>query len=202
MVAKMPVGASLEWSAEEQEWAALVARVALGDEHALAQLYDCTSRIVYGLALRVLRDPSAAEEIMMEVYLQVWRTAPSYDPARGSASAWLITLARSRAIDYLRSRMARRAATERALDELYELQDPRPDPEQESMELGRARIIREALSQLPPEQRRLLDMTYFSGLSHTEIAGSTGLPLGTVKTRIRSGMMRLRELLGPYVEGL
>ena len=198
----MVAGASLEWSAEEHAWKALIARIALGDEPALAQLYDCSGRIVYGLALRVLRDPSVAEEVMMEVYLQVWRTAASYDPARGSAAAWLVTIARSRAIDYLRSRMARNAAAEQALDELYALSDPRPDPEHENMESARARVIRQLMAQLPPEQRALIEMTYFSGLTHTEIAGSTGLPLGTVKTRIRSGMMRLRELLGPYGESL
>lgn len=202
MAASMAAGASLEWSAEEQAWAALIARVALGDEQALSQLYDSTSRIVYGLALRVLRDPSIAEEILMEVYLQVWRTAASYNPARGSAAGWLVTIARSRAIDYLRSRMARRATTEHALEELYELKDPRPDPEHESMDAGRTRVIRDAMVQLPPEQRSVIEMTYFSELTHTEIAGRTGLPLGTVKTRIRSGTMRLRELLGPYGEAL
>lgn len=134
----------------------------------------------------------------MEVYLQVWRTAGSYDASRGSASAWLVTLARSRAIDYLRSRLARRATMERDLEEVFDLSDPRPDPENESMQSARARVIREAMEKLPEEQREALAMTYFSGLTHAEIAGQTGLPLGTVKTRIRSGMRRLRELLGPF----
>lgn len=194
----MALGSALEWSSEESAWAALIARVATGEERALSELYDYTSRIVYGLCLRVLRDPSAAEEITMEVYLQVWRTAGSYDASRGSASAWLVTLARSRAIDYLRSRLARRATMERDLEEVFDLSDPRPDPENESMQSARARVIREAMEKLPEEQREALAMTYFSGLTHAEIAGQTGLPLGTVKTRIRSGMRRLRELLGPF----
>lgn len=198
----MALGPGLQWSAEEHAWAALIARVASGEERALSELYDCTNRIVYGLCLRVLRDPSAAEEITMEVYLQVWRTAAAYDASRGSAPAWLVTLARSRAIDYLRSRMARHSTMERELDEVFELSDPKPSPESESMQSARARVIQEAMAKLPSEQRQAIEMTYFSGLTHTEIAGRTGLPLGTVKTRIRSGMMRLRELLGPYGDTL
>ena len=100
---------AIDRSDNEREWASLVARLAGGDEHALARLYDSTNRIVYGLALRILGDPSSAEDVTTEVYLQVWRTADSYDPQRGTVSSWLVTLVRSRGIDCLRRRKARRA---------------------------------------------------------------------------------------------
>jgi RNA polymerase sigma factor (sigma-70 family) len=107
----------IDWSDSERESEALVVRLASGDERALASLYDCTNRIVYGLALRILGDPSSAEDVTMEVYLQVWRTAESYDPRRGAVSSWLVTLARSRAIDCLRRRKARRAELDKPLFE-------------------------------------------------------------------------------------
>jgi RNA polymerase sigma-70 factor (ECF subfamily) len=152
--------------------------------------------------LRIVKDPSAAEDIVLEAYLQLWRTAPSYDPVRGTVTAWLLTVARSRAIDWLRARKARRADLEQNLDDVFDLHDKRPSPEHHSIESSRDRIIRDVMAELPAEQRRAIELTYFSGLSHSEIALHTGLPIGTVKTRIRLGMIRLRELLGPYAEGL
>ena len=157
---------------------------------------------MFGLCLRIVKDPSAAEDITLEAYLQVWRTAGSYDPVRGTVSAWLLTVVRSRAIDWLRARKSRRADMEQDLDEVFELQDLRPSPERSSIEAGRRRIIQDAMAELPDEQRRAIELTYFAGLSHSEIALQTGLPIGTVKTSIRLGVIRLRELLGPYEEGL
>jgi RNA polymerase sigma-70 factor (ECF subfamily) len=186
----------------ERELKALVARLAEGDEHALARLYDDTNRIVYGLALRILGDPSSSEDVTMEVYLQVWRTAGSYDPQRGTVFSWLVTLVRSRAIDCLRSRKSRRAAVEENVDELANLRDSRPGPELASVEVARSRIVQKALAQLSPDQRQAIELAYFSGLSHTEVAVHADLPLGTVKTRIRLGMLHLRKLLEPYAEGL
>jgi RNA polymerase sigma-70 factor, ECF subfamily len=193
---------SPERSNIERESEALVARLVGGDEHALACLYDSTSRIVYGLARRILGDPSSAEDVTMEVYMQVWRTAESYDPQRGTVSSWLAILARSRAIDCLRSRKARRAELEDNVDGVADLRDSRPDPELASVEDGRSRIVEKAMGQLSPDQREAIELAYFSGLTHAEAAVQTGLPLGTVKTRIRLGMLRLRKLLGPYAEGL
>jgi len=198
----MSPDSAVAWSENERIAATLISRVAAGDERALAQLYDATSRMVYGLCLRIVKDAAAAEDITLEAYLQLWRTAASYDPIRGTVSAWLLTVVRSRAIDWLRARKARRADLEQNLDEVFDLSDDRPSPESVSIESGRTRIIRDAMLELPAEQRRAIELTYFSGLSHSEIAVQTGLPLGTVKTRIRLGMMRLRELLGPYAEGL
>ncbi len=193
---------AIDWSESERESKALVARLAGGDERALADLYDSTNRIVYGLALRILGDPSLAEDVAMEVYLQVWRTAESYDSQRGTVSSWLVTLTRSRAIDYLRRRKTRRAELEENVDEVVNLRDSRPSPESASVEAGRSRIVQRALADLSPDQRQAIELAYFSGLSHTEVAAHMGLPLGTVKTRIRLGMLNLRKLLGPYAEGL
>lgn len=180
----------------------LVTRLAAGDESAFAQLYDCTNRIVYGLALRILGDSSSAEDVAMEVYLQVWRTASRYDHQRGTVTSWLVMLARSRALDCLRSRRARRADLEENVDDVPNLRDSRPTPEVASLESGRSRIVQKAMADLTADQREVIELAYFSGLSHSEMAERTGLPLGTVKTRIRLGMIHLRKLLGPYAEGL
>jgi RNA polymerase sigma-70 factor, ECF subfamily len=192
----------LDRSDNDREWESLVARLAEGDQHGLARLYDSTKRIVYGLALRILRDSASAEDVTIEVYLQAWRTAGSYDPKRGTVSSWLVTLTRSRAIDCLRSRKARRAELEENVDEVLNLHDSRPSPELASIQAGRSSIVQKAMADLSPDQREAIELAYFSGLSHTEIAVHMNLPLGTVKTRIRNGMLRLRKLLGPYAEGL
>lgn len=202
MVSSVALSPGIDWSRDDRDLTGLVTAVAQGNERALAQLYDRTSRTVYGLALRILGDPASAEDITLEVYLQVWRTAESYDPARGTVAAWLVTLVRSRAIDWLRSRRGRGRELEDSLPEAGGLPDGRPSPEVITIEAGRARAVRSALAELPPEQRRAVELAYFSGMSHREIAERIELPLGTVKTRIRLGMLRLRELLGPYAEGL
>jgi RNA polymerase sigma-70 factor, ECF subfamily len=201
MVTALAVNPVIDRSGGESEraYAALVQQVALGNEGALAELYDRTNSIVYGLAVRIVGDPSHAEDIALEVYLQVWRTAGTYDSARGNVSSWLITLVRSRAIDWLRSRKAREASVEQGLEEL---RDSRPSPEDSIIEAGRARRVQTALADLPPNQRQAIELAYFSGLSHSEIASRSGLPLGTVKTRIRLGMLRLREFLRPNAAGL
>ena len=184
----------------QSEWQSLVARLADGDEDALARLYDSTNRIVYGLALRILGEPSSAEEVAMEVYLQVWRTAESYDPQRGTVSSWLVTLVRSRAIDCLRRRKARRAELEDNVDDVVQLSDSRPSPERAVVDAGRAQMLAKAMANLSPDQREAIELAFFSGLSHTEVAAQKGLALGTVKTRIRLGMLRLRKLLGQFEE--
>ena len=197
-VATRPI---LDWTEDERSWSALVSRIANGEERALTELYDKTNRMVYGLALRVLSEPTLAEDVTLEVYLQVWRTAESYDSARGKVASWLISMTRSRAIDQLRSRQARRLDLEESVDDI-----PIPatgdGPEEMSIQASQASIIRKSLLDLPADQRRAIELAYFSGLSHSEISARTGLPLGTVKTRIRSGMVRLREMLAPYEGGL
>jgi RNA polymerase sigma-70 factor (ECF subfamily) len=202
MVCAVATYPATDWSEEERSWSVLMTRIAAGDEDALTQLYDSTSRMVYGLALRILGDSSVAEEVMMEVYLQVWRTVKTYDPGRGKVSSWLVSLTRSRSIDALRSRRARQTNFESSIDEISDPRDMRSGPERLSIETSQTHIIQKAFAELPEDQRRAIELAYFSGLTHSEIAAHIGSPLGTVKTRIRLGMVRLRELLAPYAEGL
>lgn len=182
-------------------WASLVGEIAQGDERALAKLYDATGRVVYGMALRLAGESSAAEDITLDVFLQVWRTAGTYSPARGSVIGWLATLARSRAIDWLRSSQSRLIRHGTSLDHIAGISDSAPDPERASLESHRSRAVRKSMLALPLEQRRTIELAFFGGLSHTEIAAQTGVPLGTVKTRVRLAMARMRESLRPEMQG-
>lgn len=184
----------------EDPLAPLVEGVAGGSEEALAGLYDEAGPRVFGLALRILRDRPAAEETTLDVFVQVWRQASRFDPARGSAGGWLLTLTRSRAIDRLRS-LGRRPDTPEPLENAALVADPVPGPETASLDSERARRVRQAVASLPAEQRRAIEAVYFGGLSHGELAKASGQPLGTVKTRIRAGMAALRRTLAPG-EGL
>jgi RNA polymerase sigma-70 factor (ECF subfamily) len=181
--------------AREGSWALLLQRIANGDQTAVAELYDATVNLVFGLALRVLGDRAVAEDVVIEVYSQVWGQARAYDPQRGTPLSWLLTLTRSRSIDMLRSRQ-RVHATE-PLEEASQAVAGTPDPEESSSVAERRRVVYRALDSLPEDQRQVIELAYFADLSHTEIAAKLGQPLGTVKTRIRTGLVRLRELLGP-----
>jgi RNA polymerase sigma-70 factor (ECF subfamily) len=174
--------------------------MARGEESALAELYLSTSGLVYGLVLRIVRDPATAEEVTLEVYLQAWRTAKSYQTGRGSVTAWLAIVARSRALDWRRSRQARGLRGSENIDELPEIADAAPSPEWTMVTSAQSHAVRRALNALPPEQRTAIGLGFYSGMSHAEIAEHLGLPLGTVKSRIRMGMSKLRELLGPTLE--
>lgn len=184
-------------SPDPVDWGAVVAQVAQGDEAALARFYDGTSRIVFGLILRMVGEPSVAEEITLEVYMQVWRTAQSYARSRGTVTAWLTTMARSRAIDWIRSGQARDRQRKQDLEKLPELRDPAPGPELARVESERVEAVRLALAALPREQRQVIELSYFDAMSHSEIAERLEQPLGTVKSRIRAGMLSLRDLLNP-----
>jgi RNA polymerase sigma-70 factor (ECF subfamily) len=184
-----------ELKAIEQERLALVRRIADGDQLALARLYDSTSRQAYGLALRILADASAAEEVALEVFTQVWNKASSYDPRRGTPSAWILTMTRSRAIDRLRSTRGERRRVE-PLATAATAEAGGASPEESAAEAERRARIRAALADLPPEQRQVIELAYFGGLTHTEIAEHLDQPLGTVKTRTRLGLIRLRQSLG------
>lgn len=186
-----------EARSEEPNWSECIRRVAAGDREALGELYDQSSPFVYGLALRILRNRADAEEVTLDVFTQVWRAAKTYDGRRGSVLAWLATLARSRALDRLRARAHWDWLTE--LDEAEQLRsDP---PARQAGWLAEQRLLVEgALAELPLEQRDLIELAYFAGFSHAELAARTGLPLGTVKTRIRLAMMKLRELLASEID--
>ena len=174
----------------------LVARLAAGDESALRELYDRTSRRVFGLVLAVLRDGAAAEEVALEVYVQAWQQAGRFDPCVGSALSWLGNMARTRAIDTWRARQ-RQAARQAPLDVagLDALASDAAGPEARGLQAERAARVAAALESLPVEQRRLVRAAFFTGLTHVEIAAAFGQPLGTVKTRIRNGLLALRAAL-------
>lgn len=174
------------------EGARMLEAVAGGDRAALARLYDETSGLVHGLALRILGNASDAEEVVIEVFMQVWRSAGDFDPARGSVTAWLTTLTRSRAIDHLRSRSRFQGDP---LEALPEPRAPGLNPEEEALAADRRLRIRAALAALSPPQREAIELAYFRGMSQSEVAAHLGQPLGTIKTRMRSGMLRLRDLL-------
>jgi RNA polymerase sigma-70 factor (ECF subfamily) len=174
----------------ERTWGGYVRRIAAGDHGALAALYDATNRLIYGMALRILSNPADAEEVTLDIFTQVWRNASNYDEARGSVVAWLMTMARSRAIDRLRSR-ANRGRREEALMDLSNAA-----PLQAPMTLGVEREVQAALLTLTPEQREAIELAYWYGYSHSELSARLGQPLGTIKTRIRMGMMKLRSQLG------
>ena len=183
--------------AQDQHLMTLIQRAMVGDQSAFAALYEATSKVVFGLVLRIVAERATAEEVLLDVYTQAWRQANNYDSSRGSPLAWLMTIARSRAIDRLRSN--RQDQNKETIDESTNLVSSSISPEEASVMSERQRLVRSALDSLVPEQREVLELAYYGGLSHTEIAEKTGHPLGTVKTRTRLGMMKLREMLSPIL---
>jgi RNA polymerase sigma-70 factor, ECF subfamily len=171
---------------DHKDDAALIARMRAGDQSAMADLYDLYSGVVYGVALRVLASAAAAEDVVQEVFLQLWRNPQSFDAERGRLAPWLAVIARNRAIDHLRKRPA-----EDAIDELPI--STGVDLENDAAQKLAVEKVRGVLALLPPDQRKALEMAFFEGMTHTEIAGKTGDPLGTVKTRIRTGLLALRK---------
>lgn len=178
----------------------LIAQIAAGEQEALAQFYDQTNRLAFGLILRILGDRSSAEEVLLDVYTQVWRQAGNYKRERGTALAWLTTIARTRALDRLRSgrqEMQRRES----LDTVEEMRSLAANPEDQTASSEQQWLVRRALATLSSEQRQVLELAYFSGMSHSEIAAHLGQPLGTVKTRTRLSMLKLKEILAPIMTG-
>jgi RNA polymerase sigma-70 factor, ECF subfamily len=174
----------------------LLERIARGDADALGALYDRHAPRVLGLTTRILSDPDEAEDVLQEVFLQVWRTPARFDPARGSVVTWLLVLGRSRAIDRLRS-LRRRGRDLQVEIESVPLASGH-DIEREAQTAQAGGAVRRALAGLPAEQRRALELAYFGGYTQTEIAELTRTPLGTVKTRLRQGMIKLRDGFSSY----
>lgn len=169
----------------------LVAAVAGGDEAALAGLYDRYARTAYRLALRVLRDPTLAQDAVQDAFLAVWRTAAAFDPERGRAQTWLLTLVHRRAVDVVRREQRRRAEPLPA-----QLMEPSEGGADEAADLReRRRRVQAALARLAPDQRQALELAYYGGLSQSELAERLGVPLGTIKSRMHVALAKLRELL-------
>jgi RNA polymerase sigma-70 factor (ECF subfamily) len=163
----------------------LVARIRAGDQQALSELYDRYSGVVYAVSLRILQDTGAAEDILQDIFLQLWRRPDAFDSSRGSLGAWLAVIARNRSIDRLRQRHPESDIESCVLTSGTDLRD----------ETERSLVIekvRGVMNEMSPDQRKAMELAFFEGLTHSEIAEKTGEPLGTVKTRIRSGLQLLR----------
>jgi RNA polymerase sigma-70 factor (ECF subfamily) len=167
-----------------------VSAIRSGDENAMGRLYDRYSSIVYSVALRVLGDTGGAEDVLQEVFMQLWRNPGVFDSTRGNLGAWLAVIARNRAIDVIRKR---HPETDIA-DVIVSVE---PDMAGDAERARAMEKVRGALGDMPAAQRSALEMAYFEGLTHTEIAAKTGEPLGTIKTRIRAGLLALRKVFNP-----
>jgi RNA polymerase sigma-70 factor (ECF subfamily) len=172
--------------------ATLLSRLLQKDVSAFEQLYDRHSRLVYGLVLRILQQASTSEEVVQDVFLQLWRNADQYDSSRGPFVPWLCTMARNRALDQLRLKSERQRRREDQPDELPSVVVA-PDYEKALDEKRRAERVRALMASLTPHQKKAIELAYFEGLSHSEIAAALKEPLGTVKSWIRNGLLRLKE---------
>jgi RNA polymerase sigma-70 factor (ECF subfamily) len=170
-------------------------RIASGDQAAAARLYDRHARPLYSLVLRILGNETEAEDVLQEVFEQAFRQASRYDTRRGVVAAWLLMIARSRAIDRLRARRTRVEARTGDVPTLDEMPDAQPDAASALIDEEQSRLVRQALGALPLLQRMAIELAYYEGLSHAEIAERLEQPLGTVKTRIRLGLLKLRDVL-------
>ena len=174
--------------------AGLLGKAALGDQAAFAEFYDLTSARAYGLALRVVRNPAHAEEVTQEAFLDAWKSSARFDPARGSAAGWLLTIVHRKAVDRVRSVEASTTRDETWQRESRPIDhDQTSEAAQSSLEAAR---VRGAVATLTDVQREAVELTYFGGYTHTEVATMLDVPLGTAKTRIRDGLIRLRDLMG------
>ena len=175
---------------------ALVARIAKQDQTALATLYDRYANLLYSVAFKILGTAEETEEAVLDVFQQVWRTAARYNPQKARVDTWLFMQVRSRALDKLRSKKRTSRTQQISLDAIdMEAQAPTKNPVEDVIVLERRKLIVTAMQQLPPEQRQVIELAYFQGLTHSEIATQTGVAIGTIKTRIRLGLNKLRGSL-------
>ena len=170
-----------------------VAGTANGDQASFASLYDALAPTVYGVVRRVLRDPAQAEEVTQEVFVEIWRQAARYDPSRGSVRTWAVTIAHRRAVDRVRSEQSHRDRQQAVGAAAVESPGT---PEDDAIDTEDRRRAREAMDALPEAQREALELAFYDGLTHVQIADRLGVALGTVKTRIRDGLIRLRSNMG------
>lgn len=186
------------WPEEDQPSdAALMERILDRDSRALELLYDRYARPVYSLVLRIAQQPASAEEIVQDVFLQIWRNAKRYQSTRGPLGPWLFTVARNRALDFLRLKREKQRRREDPDDfSISPAAVATPDPEGALDQARRGEQVRTQMASLPGPQRRAIELAFFEGMTHSEISAAMGQPLGTVKSWIRGGLLRLREVLG------
>jgi RNA polymerase sigma-70 factor (ECF subfamily) len=179
---------------------ALLRRVAQGDQQGFAELYDRFSGVLFSTALRVLNNQEAAEDVLQDVFLQIWEKAPLYDPSRGKPMTWAVTMTRNKAIDRLRSTVRRHRLQDdvQREAETFEQFDDRSSFEAAASG-DTSKLVREAIQKLSKDQREAIELAFFSSLTQMEIAERLNEPLGTIKARIRRGMLKLKDLLGPEV---
>jgi RNA polymerase sigma-70 factor (ECF subfamily) len=175
--------------------AALVEQMAQGRQEALARLYDETSSMLNGLLLRILERPEDAEEVLLDVYMKAWKYAARYTDKRGSVQAWLMIMARNAAIDRIRQKRAQPKTLALEPENTPEPESTEASPEEQTAERERRRRVQLVLNELPPEQREVVELAFFGGLTHAELAERLREPLGTIKSRIRMGLLRLRGLI-------
>ena len=175
--------------------AGLVETMARGEQEGLARLYDETSPLINGLLLRILEYPQDAEEALLDVYMKAWKNAGTYTRDRGSVRTWLVMMARSIAIDRIRHRRAQPKTSGFEFENGVEFISGAASPEEQTEDEQRRRKVQAVLRELPPEQREVLEMAFYSGFTHSELAKRLGQPLGTIKSRIRMALLRLRNLL-------
>jgi RNA polymerase sigma-70 factor (ECF subfamily) len=178
----------------ESEWIELVQSIAAGDQHALQALYERMHRLVYTLSARITGSRETAEEVTLDVFHDVWRRASSYEPAGGSVVGWIMNQARSRAIDRLRFDQRKKRVQHGA--DMPPPAIPAAEPHEDLQHRDQGRVLRDALALLTAGERQAIETAFFSGLTHTETAARLNQPIGTVKTRIRSGLEKLRQALG------
>jgi RNA polymerase sigma-70 factor (ECF subfamily) len=170
-------------------------RIASGDQGSAAGLYDRHSRPLYSLILRIVGDEAEAEDVLQEVFVQAFRQAGRYDSSRGAVAAWLLMMARSRAIDRVRARRTTFEGRTGEMQVLNDVPDSQPDVASAMLDEEQTRLVRQALEELPLLQRMAIELAFYDGLSHSQIAERLEQPLGTVKTRIRLGLLKLRDVL-------
>jgi RNA polymerase sigma-70 factor (ECF subfamily) len=175
--------------------------MAQGQHAALARCYDALGPVVFALAVRMMRDRQAAEDVTQDIFVQIWRQAANYDAARGSPEAWMMMIARTRILDRLRSRSAGIVLKSMG-DNLPESPAAEDWPDDLAISREDAVNVRAALAELPPDQREAVELAFFEGLTHVEIAGKLSVPLGTIKTRIRLGLMKVRDRLKDKMDAL
>ncbi len=199
-VAANPIEATIQLEAVDD--VTLVSRLAEGDSAALETLYDRYNRVVYSFAIRMLADVSSAEELTQEVFLRLWRQGGSYQQGRGAFLTWLLSITHNMAIDEIRRRKRRPLIQDGGEDDqtLLMVPDLKSDVEGEAWLGSLQEIVRDALRDIPEAQRRAIELAYFSGLTQREIAERLGEPLGTIKTRMRLGLLKMRDKLGPVLD--
>ena len=195
----MPHGFMVDREASDALQTELLRRISEQDHKAVAEFYDQVAGVLFSTAMRILRDTHDAEEVLQDVFVQVWNKAGDFDPALGTPLHWTLSITRHRCIDRLRSRQRRSRLTEQMTEEADIGSAPSNRAPEHLLSTAELTAVREAVQSLPEDQRAAIEMAFFGGLSHAEIAESLNEPLGTVKARIRRGMMKLREQLQRYL---